>query len=340
MAHEIQSTDGVFAVRQPMWHGLGNVLDDYPTIAEAKQIAHPWEPEVEPVYRRVERVLVDESTNPALPYTDVSFEEITDHKAIVRSDTGRLLDVQSDTYEPVLNQTMYDIAEAIEGEAKGSVMLETGGSLSGGRKVWLLVRLRDPLQVNGDPHGTTVPYFALQNAHDGSGAFRGQATMTRIVCANTSQVADMDARARGTEFVFHHTKSVHDRIEDAKQALAGWRESIGVWQEMSDHLNTLRVGMEQREAFIEEFIAMPPPHVASARVRNNVEEARAQMRSILDGPTCEGIGHTAHGLVAASVEYLNHYRRARSEETRFKRVYLSRNQIVTDATEIALKVGA
>lgn len=340
MAHEIQSTDGVFAVRQPMWHGLGNVLDDYPTIAEAKQIAHPWEPQVEPVYRRVEHVLLDESTSPALPYTDVSFEEITDHKAIVRSDTGRLLDVQSDTYEPVLNQTMYDIAEAIEGEAKGSVMLETGGSLSGGRKVWLLVRLRDPLQVNGDPHGTTVPYFALQNAHDGSGAFRGQATMTRIVCANTSQVADMDARARGTEFVFRHTASVHDRIEDAKQALAGWRESITVWQEMSDHLNTLRVGMEQREAFIEEFIAMPPPHVASTRVRNNVEEARQQMRTILDGPTCEGIGHTAHGLVAASVEYLNWARRARTEETRFKRTYLSRNAIVTDATELALKVSS
>lgn len=333
--HEIQSTDGVFAVREPMWHGLGNVLDDYPTIAEAKKIAHPWEPQVEPVYRRVSPPWDYDLGAPAEP----RFEEITDHKAIVRSDTGRLLDVQSDTYEPVLNQTMYDIAEAIEGEAKGSVMLETGGSLSGGRKVWLLVRLRDSLQVNGDPHGTTVPYFALQNAHDGSGAFRGQATMTRIVCANTSQVADMDARARGTEFVFRHTASVHDRIEDAKQALAGWRESIGVWQEMSDHLNTLRVGMEQREAFIEEFIAMPPPHVASARVRNNVEEARAQMRSILDGPTCEGIGHTAHGLVAASVEYLNWMRRARSEETRFKRVYLSRNQIVTDATELALKVA-
>ena len=339
MSHEIQSTDGVFSTRSPMWHGLGHVLTDYPTIEEAKKLAHNWEPVEEPVYRRVPGQPVWDPFTGRTTHSADTFEEVADHKAIVRSDTSDLLDVQNDTYEPVLNQTMYDIAEAIEGEAKGSVMLETGGSLDEGRKVWLLVRLRDPLLVNGDPHGATVPYFALQNAHDGSGAFRGQATMTRIVCANTSKVADLDAQTRGTECVFRHTKSVHDRIEEAKAALAGWRESVAVWQEMTEHLNGLRVGHEQREAFIEEFIQMPPPHVASERVRNNVLTARDQMRLILDGPTCEGIGHTAHGLVSASIEYLNHYRRARSEETRFKRVYLDRNQIVTDAVEIAQKVA-
>ncbi len=48
--------------------------------------------------------------------------------------------------------------------------------------VWVLVRLKEPLMVKGDKRGETIPYFALQNSHDGVGAFRGQATMTRIVC--------------------------------------------------------------------------------------------------------------------------------------------------------------
>lgn len=333
MAHNITKRDNLWTVREPAWHGLGEVLSDYPTVAEAQQIAHPWEPVTEPVYRK--QVWWNSLTG----QEEVQFEEVTDHKAVVRSDDGYLLDVATDTYEPVDNQTMYDIAEAIEGEAKGSVMLETGGSLKGGRKVWLLVRLRDPLTVEGDPNGATIPYFALQNAHDGSGAFRGQATFTRIVCDNTSRASDLDARSRGTEFTFRHTQSVHDRIDEAKQALAGWRESVSAWQEISDHLNTLRVGHAQREEFIAEFIPQPPPHVASDRVRHNVDVAQQQMRDILDGPTCEGISDTGHGLVSASVEYLQHYRRANSRETRFKRSYLESNAIITDAVEIARKVG-
>lgn len=338
MGHGIESTDGLFAVRGAMWHGLGEVLTDYPTIEEAKRIAHPWEPQQEPVYRRVvEPRIYDPFTGHEMP-EQVHYKEITDHKAIVRSDDGSLLDVASDTYEPIHNQTMYDIAEAIEGEAKGSVMLETGGSLKGGRKVWLLVRLREPLHVDGDPHGATVPYFALQNTHDSSGAFRGQATMTRIVCANTSHAADMDARARGTEFTFRHTASVHDRIEEAKQALAGWWESIGVWQEMNDHLMSLTVGVEQREAFLAEFI--PEPLLISDRVKDNIEAGRDQIRTILASETCEGVSGTAYGLVAAATEFQNWNRKARTHETRFKRTYLDRSQVIADAVEIAQKVGA
>src|SRR5690625_4511627 len=339
MGHEITNSDGMFSVRQEPWHGLGTLLSEYPTRREAQEVAHPWEPIEEPVYRRVPgQPLWDPHTGRTTHSPD-TFEVIADHKAIVRSDTSDLLDVQNGTYEPVLNETMYDIAEAIEGEAKGSVRFETGGSLKGGRKVWLLVRLNDPLQVVGDPRGATVPYFALQNAHDGSGAFRGQATMTRIVCANTAIASDIDARARGTEFTFRHTASVHDRIEEAKAALAGWRQGIQMWQEVSDHLNGLRVDQEAREEFLAEFIPAPPPHMASERVMGNVEEARQTMRTILDGPTCEGIGHTAHGLVAAAIEYNQHYRRARSQETRFKRSYLDRSVITADAVEIARKVA-
>lgn len=339
MSHGITERDGVFAVREPMWHGLGTVLNDYPTIEEAQKIAHPWEPVQEPVYRKIEKVLVDETMIPALPYTETEFVEVDDFKAIVRSDTSSTLAVQPSTYSPVSNQTLYDIAEAIEGEAEGSVQLETGGTILGGRKVWLLIRLRDPITVNGDPHGATIPYFALQNAHDGSGSFRGQATFTRIVCDNTSKVADMDAKARGTEFTFRHTQSVHDRIEEAKQALAGWRESVESWKEMNDYLNTLRVGHAQREEFLEEFIPSPPPHTSTHRVMVNVETARQTLRDILDGPTCEGVNGTAYGMVAASVEYLQHYRKARSQETRFKRAMLERNQIISDATDIALRVS-
>lgn len=333
MAHNITERDGLFVVREPAWHGLGEVLSEYPTRQEAQAIAHPWEPVSEPVYRKVPFVTETGELGER-------FEVIEDSVLNVRSDDGFALGVTPASRVTISNSEMYDIAEAIEGTDKGAVKFETGGSLLGGKKVWLLLRLRDPLTIPGDPQGETIPYYGLQNGHSADGgAFRGQATLTRIVCDNTSQMADLDARARGTEFVFKHTKNIRDRIDEAKEALAGWRESVQAYRLLSAHLVGLRVTPAQRELFVTEFVPMPPPHAVSDRVVQNVEDARAAIRDILASPTCVGIDETAYGLVQASVEYLNHARRAKSAETRFKRAYLDRNRITTDAVALAEQVA-
>ena len=353
MAHNYTERDGMFVVREPSWHGLETeVFEDYPTREQAQQVAHPWEPVSEPGYRQVPEVIIRDKhpgeswCSPDCPgprhveqVAQVRYEQIEEAQAIVRSDTGDTLGVVSGTYEPIRNEEMYDIAEAIEGEAKGSVRFETGGSLKGGRKVWLLIRLTEPLVLREDAITATIPYYALQNAHDGSSSFRGQATMTRIVCDNTAQLADMDASARGTEFVFRHTVNVKQRIEEAKAALSGWREGLREWRLMQESLLDVRVTPEQMLEFEERFIPMPPPHVVSSRVVNNVEAARNQFRSILTGSTLEGVEESAYGLVQASVEYLNHYRKARTQETRFRRAYLDRNRVVTDAVELVREIA-
>jgi phage/plasmid-like protein (TIGR03299 family) len=328
MAHNVTERDGMFVVRQASWHGLEDeVFPDYPTREVAQKIAHNWEPVTEPVFRRVPTINADGSLT-------VEYQEIAGFNANVRSDTGHTLGVVTDSYEPVLNDTMWDIAEAIEGIDKGSVKYETGGSLKGGAKVWLLLRLAEPLIIKGDPNGAVLPYFALQNAHDGSGAFRGQSLLTRIVCDNTAQAADYEAQARGTEFAFSHTKNVMDRIEEARAAVAGWRHSIQEWQLLSEHFVNSPITAAQRVEFIDTFVPMPQANLTSDRVVNNVLEARAVIGNILDGPTCEGINDTAYGLVQASIEYANHYRRANSAQTRFKRAYLDRSQITADASKI------
>jgi phage/plasmid-like protein (TIGR03299 family) len=332
MAHEITDQDGVFSVREPMWHGLGTVLDGYPSREQAQPLVHGWEPVAEPVYRK--RFKQERVGFPPRPV----FEEIKGSYLNARSDNDEELGVVPSTFVTVTNGELWDIAEIIEGQDKGSVMYETGGSLKGGRKVWLLLRLRDPIVIAGDPRGATIPYYGLQNSHDTSGSFRGQATLTRIVCANTSQAADIESEARGTSFEFHHTKNIRVRVEQAQQALAGWRAALAVWQEKSEAMVQEIITASQQERFITEFIPMPPPHSISDIVVANVDKARLQLREILAGPTCEGIGLTSYGLVQASVEYLNHVRKAQSNESRFKRAYLDRNTITADAVRIAREV--
>lgn len=344
MGHGITNRDGVFAVRQEMWHGLGTVLSDYPTREEAQQLCHPWEPASEPVYRKRTVFVEHEHVGICRPECDqtndwrTTFEECETGVLNVRSDTMEELAVVSPTFVTVSNNEMYDIAEVIEGNDPGAVRYETGGTLFGGRKVWLMIRLTEPILIAGDPNGATIPYFAIQNSHDGSGAFRGQAILNRIVCANTAQAADMMAQDMGTEFTFSHTKNVQGRIEEAKRALAGWRQSVAAFKVLAEEMVTERITLDQREIFVEEFIPMPAIHSVSDRVVQNVQDARHQLRSILDGPTCVDIDLTTYGLVQAATEYVNHYRRAQSPESRFKRAYLQRNKVVTEAVELAREV--
>jgi hypothetical protein len=152
-------------------------------------------------------------------------------------------------------------------------------------------------------------------------------------------MADLEAKARGTEFTFRHSKNIGERIEEAKAALAGWREGIEAWRRQSEHLLTVKVRPDQRELFIAEFVPMPIEGLVSDRVVTNVNEARAAIRSILAGPTSEGINDTAYGLVQAAVEYSQHYRKAQSKESRFKRAYLDRDRLTVDAVELAQEVA-
>src|SRR6478736_5668042 len=210
MSHNITSRDTVLSVRDAGWHGLAKVKDDYMTPEEARREAFPWEPVEAPLFRRVPVVT---ENGP-----EVVYEEVKEVKAIERSDDGGFLGAVGQGYVPTTNKELTEVAEAVEGIAAGDVRVETAGSLQGGLKVWMLLRLAEPIAVKGDPHGETIPYFALQDSKDGYGAFRGQALFTRIICDNTAQAADLEAEKRGTEFTFHHTAGIKDRIEEAKGA--------------------------------------------------------------------------------------------------------------------------
>lgn len=308
----ITEYDSIFSVREMPWHGMGEILADYPSRDKAQQLVHNWEPIDAPLFRRVPVLseagdLVD------------GYEEIEGQRGIERSDNGHFLGSVSTDYAAsmVTNSQMWDVAEVL---MKAGAMAETGGSLEDGRKVWILLRLAEPLQVKGDPNGATLAMFSLQNGHAANASFRGQAHNVRIVCANTSAAADAEAKASGHEFTFRHTATIQDRIEQAKQALALWRSDVNDWVAMMDALNAAHVDDAQVKEFTERYQPVPPAHLATDRVRTNVYAAREQYLDVLHSVTCEGISDTAYGLFQAACEWSQHVRglRGKDERTRME----------------------
>jgi hypothetical protein len=60
--------------------------------------------------------------------------------------------------------------------------------------------------------------------------------------------------------------------------------------------------------------------------------------AILDGPTYEGIAHTAYGLVQAAGEYLDHVRRYRNCDSHITRTLLKPEPLKAKAVQLAREV--
>ena len=157
--------------------GEGLVLADYPGCWEAaRELAGlAWDPIAEPVY--------------ALTGMDEQgpvYAQLDGWKRIARSDTGTTLSVNRDSYALIDHGEMGEIVEAVL--ELPHVKWETAGSLDGGRAVWCLALLDEPVTLPGDDT-VTLPYLAITNRHDGTGACTLRATAVRVVCANTFRAA-------------------------------------------------------------------------------------------------------------------------------------------------------
>jgi phage/plasmid-like protein (TIGR03299 family) len=317
----------MFSVRQMPWHQEGTVLADYPgDWDQARTLAGlDWDPATTSVF----------ALNGVNPDGSYHYDPIDGWKCIIRSDTGAVLSINKETYTVIDHGEMGEIVEAVL--AQPNVKWETAGVLDGGRAVWCLALLDEPITLPGDT-SATYPYMAITNRHDGTAACALRATAVRIVCANTFRAAELEGERTGTTFSFIHKGHWRDRIDEARTAITGARAEMRRYAVLARELLAIRITPAQRELFITQFIPKPPEGLITDRVARNVDEARKALRLLFDSTTNKEIADTAYGLVQAAGEYLDHVRTARSWETRLNRTLIRPEPLKHRALELAREV--
>src|SRR5262245_47184232 len=122
----------MFFVGETPWHGLGQELQGRPSVAEAIEASDlGWDVELVP--------LVTQDTHEQAPA-----------RAVRRATDRRLLGVVGPAYHALQSRDAFSFFQPFLDA--GLASLHTGGSLCGGKKVWLLARIeRDPLVIaDGD----------------------------------------------------------------------------------------------------------------------------------------------------------------------------------------------
>lgn len=323
------NVESMFSVREMPWHREGTILQDYPgSWDEARILAGlDWDPVARPVYAQMDTI------NAQLGSPD--FEPISGWNAITRSDTGAVLSIRPDSYTVIDHGEMGAIVEAVL--AQPGIKWETAGSLAGGKAVWCLAMLDEPIQLPGDT-SVTMPYLGITNRHDGTASCAVRATAIRIVCANTFSAAELEGERTGTTYSFAHRKNWRDHIAEAREAVTGARQEMKAYAELAADLLGTRVTPGQRELFVRLFIPEPPETMITDRVVRNIEHARQAVRGILASETTEEVSGTAYGLVQAAGEYLDHVRKARSWETRLNRTLIRPEPLKARALTLAREV--
>ncbi|KAA0993422.1 DUF932 domain-containing protein [Dyadobacter aurulentus] len=220
MAHNINFNENsdkhsFFSVKEKAWHGLGQVVDQYPTSQEA--IVHAGlDYRVEKAKLFTEGLHENEEQNmPAI--------SVPGYFATMRTDNNAILGVVGKDYQIVQNRDAFTFFDSIVGG--DGIMYETAGALGKGERIFITAKLPGYIKVGNDD--LIEKYLFLTTSHDGSGSITAAFTPVRIVCANTLNAAMKNM----TNVVkIRHTSNAAERLRTAHKVMgiaSRYSEEIG-----------------------------------------------------------------------------------------------------------------
>jgi phage/plasmid-like protein (TIGR03299 family) len=206
MAHNLNFEEhtgrhSFFSVKEKAWHGLGQIIDQYPTSTEA--IVHAG------LDYTVEKTKLSTSASGG---SENSLIPVPGYYATMRMDTKTVLGVVGKDYQIVQNRDAFTFFDSIVG-CEG-ILYETAGALGQGEKIFITAKLPEYIRVGQDD--LIEKYLFLTTSHDGSGSITAAFTPVRIVCANTLNAA---MRNMTNVIKIRHTSNATERLKLAHQVM-------------------------------------------------------------------------------------------------------------------------
>jgi len=304
MAHLVES----MAYRGDVpWHGLGNHLPSHqPIEVWAQQAGMDWSIQEAPV-----RFMTEAGG------TSGSIQTFPDQKVLFRSDTQEPLSVVSQRYQVVQPSAILEFYRDLT-ELSG-FELETAGVLKGGRKLWALARTGQSMLLPG--RDETKGYVLLATACDGTLATTAQFTSIRVVCNNTLQIAL--GRGEGAVKVPHSTRFDADSV---KRQLG---ISVSGWDDFSVRMKALA---ERKVKSVEAERYLWQVFTDSSKPLGANERAMRRAMSLFEGggqgADLASARGTAFGLLNSVTAYIDHERRARSDEHRLDSAWFGQGAVI------------
>jgi phage/plasmid-like protein (TIGR03299 family) len=297
MAHLIQSM--AYTGESP-WHQLGNQLPAKQSIEVwAKEAGMDWNICETPV-----RYLADQigSLGAIMSYDD--------QKVLYRSDTKAALSVVSNRYQVVQPKAVLEFYRDLT-EISG-FELETAGVLKEGKKFWALAKTGKETNLKGND--LVKGYILLATSCDGTLATTATPTTIRVVCNNTLAIA---LNGASSAIKVPHSTSFDPQAVKKQLGIA-----VSQWDSFMYRMKTLserKVKSHEAMNYFLKVLCQTDSQLDPSMGLTN-ERALKRVQALYEG---QGHGSdlasadgTAWGLLNAVTEFVDHEKRARSQEFR------------------------
>lgn len=271
------STDEYYSQRNVPWHGLGVPVIGSPTSADAIVAAGlNWTVKPLPIYN---------SDGVVIP----------GFKANTRDSDNTVLGIVSNKYQIIQNNEAFDFTDSLIDDG---MTYETAGSLSNGKRVWLLGKMPKTDILNE----SVEPYICFMNTHDGTGAIKVCMTPVRVVCNNTLNLAlNSASRMWSTK----HIGNINAKLVEARNTLG----LVNTYMtELTKECESLATKNFDKDDLLKAFDTVFPINYATASPKKirNTKDIRDSLVSCLNAPDVIPFKNTAYGAMMAVTDYANH----------------------------------
>ena len=304
------------------WHGLGNKLaPQQPIEVWRQQAGMDWKIEESEV-----RYITGNNNLGVI-------NAFPEQKVLYRSDTRSPLAVVSKRFKVVQPGEILEFYRDLTSQS--GFELETAGVLREGRKFWALARTGQSTTLKG--RDKVDGYLLLATACDGTLATTAQFTSVRVVCNNTLRVAL--GNNNGAVKVPHRSEFDPEAVKrQLGITVASWDGFVARMKALVER----PVDPDTVEGLLRRVLTYAGPD-GRADIVN--EQALANVRALYEGggrgamlPSSRG---TAWGLLNSVTEYVDHHRRARSDDHRRDAAWFGQGaQLKQRAWDEAMKLVA
>jgi len=245
MAHNINFANGkhsFFSVKEKAWHGLGQIVDQYPTSAEAIKFAGlDYEIEKREIFAN----------------SGDQFTKIPGYFSTVRTDNDAVLGVVGAKYEVMQNADAFTFFDCLVSGAE-QIKYETAGALGAGERIFITAKMPEVIRVSRKDE--IEKYIFLTTSHDGSGSIMAAFTPVRIVCNNTLNMA---LNNKTNAIYIKHTANAGQRLQEAGRIIHLVDETSAKLNLMFQKWATVRISDAELKKLIRLAMA-PSPEIFQA----------------------------------------------------------------------------
>lgn len=299
------NVETMFSTREIPWHGMGIILQDYPSYEDAIVAAGlQWD---------VEKVK-------ALQMWNGQVRELPEEFEIRRATDGQHYGFVKQTYAPFQNQELFDLAKEMIGLG---AMIESAGSLDTGRVIWMCAKTEGTVFAEEK----LDDYYVLTNTHGGGGAIKAAISPVRVVCQNT-----LNAALRGAKrsWSYKHTTNVMSRVDEAVQTLKNGENYMKALGEEISAMKLAKITPDKAKEILDnivvnetatklakiEVLKKATPFDKAERIKNLEKIANLQKDIVdvqddlyaryFDAPDLQHMGHNQFRLWNAISDYATH----------------------------------